>query len=223
MSQAATASGGNRQGRIELRPHDLLTLRSVEDFVGEDPPSWVREELSVATMVVVRRAEMRDALVPVGVRGNGRNRRFAGHLALASITGIVTPEMLAREGAWKTAPRLAELPHFQVLDDVAHYLDEAGLVWGPTGSMGFELASGVACLSAASDIDLVARAPAALSRKLAAALHEALRRLPVRVDVQIETPSGAMALAEYAANLGRVALRTPAGPRLVEDPWREEP
>jgi phosphoribosyl-dephospho-CoA transferase len=49
-----------------------------------------------------------------------------------------------------------------------------------------------------------------------------LRRLPVRVDVQIETPSGAIALAEYAANLARVALRTQFGPRLVENPWQEE-
>jgi len=80
----------------------------------------------------------------------------------------------------------------------------------------------MACLTATSDIDVVARAPVALSRTLAADLHDALRRLPVRVDVQIETPSGAIALAEYAANLARVALRTQFGPRLVENPWQEE-
>ncbi len=205
-----------------IRPHDLLAPRSVGDLVWEDPPSWVREDPSVATMVVVRRAEMRGALVPVGVRGTGRNRRFAGHLPLAAIARIVTPEMLARESAWRSAPRWDELPHFAVVDDVARYLDEADLAWGPTGSMGFELASGMACLTPASDIDLVARAPVALSRTLAAALHDALRHLPVRVDVQIETPFGAMALAEYAANLSHVALRTPFGPRLVENPWQED-
>jgi phosphoribosyl-dephospho-CoA transferase len=207
----------------ELRPHDLLTPRAFEDLIVEDPPAWLREDPSVAAMVVVRRAEMRDARVPVGVRGKGRNRRCAAHLPLAAITRIVTPEMLARQSAWKTAPRLGEVPHFAILDYVSRYLDEAGMAWGPTGSMGFELASGVACLTEASDIDLVARAPVALSRRLAADLHESLRRLPVRVDVQIETPAGAMALAEYAANLVRVALRTPSGPRLVENPWQENP
>ena len=77
------------------------------------------------------------------------------------------------------------------------------------------------CLTATSDIDLVVQAPVALSRVLSASLYDSLRRLPVRVDAQIETPSGAVVLAEYASGVARFALRTSWGPRLVDDPWRE--
>jgi phosphoribosyl-dephospho-CoA transferase len=221
MTRAAPAYGDHGFRHAKLRPHDLLTPASAGDLVGEDPPAWVREDLSVMSMVVVRRAEARDGLVPVGVRGKNRDRRFAAHLPLASVIRTLTPEMLARAAAWRTARRSNDLPHFAVLDPVARLFDEAALVWGPTGSMGYELASGAACLTATSDIDLVVRAPVALSRVLSASLYDSLRRLPVRVDAQIETPSGAVALAEYASGVARFALRTSWGPRFVDDPWRE--
>ena len=51
------------------------------------------------------------------------------------------------------------------------------------------------------------------------ALLEALEPLPVRVDVQLEVPRGAVALAEYAAARGPLVLRTVDGARLVRDPW----
>ena len=57
-----------------------------------------------------------------------------------------------------------------------------------------------------------------LPRRAAAALLDRLADLPARVDVLLETPTGAVALAEYAA--GDCLLRTPTGPRLVRDPWR---
>jgi phosphoribosyl-dephospho-CoA transferase len=47
-----------------------------------------------------------------------------------------------------------------------------------------------------------------------------LDRLAARVDAQIDAPAGAVALAEYSRG-GLVLLRTPDGPRLTRDPWRE--
>jgi len=41
----------------------------------------------------------------------------------------------------------------------------------------------------------------------------------IRTDAQIETPGGAVALAEYAVASGSVLVRTADGPRLVTDPW----
>jgi len=93
-----------------------------------------------------------------------------------------------------------------------------GLAWGPTGSVGFELATGTAVAGPASDLDVVIRAPELWSLARARELADDLARLPVRVDMQLDTPSGAVALAEYARG-GRVLLRTPDGPKLVNDPW----
>jgi phosphoribosyl-dephospho-CoA transferase len=94
-----------------------------------------------------------------------------------------------------------------------------GLAWGPTGSAGFELATGDAVAGPASDLDLVVRAPEPWSLDRARELVEDLTRLPVRIDTQLDAPTGAVALAEYARG-GRVLLRTPDGPKLVNDPWR---
>ena len=46
-----------------------------------------------------------------------------------------------------------------------------------------------------------------------------MSKLPVRIDVLLETPAGAVALAEYARGKSVVMLRSPQGPRLVADPW----
>jgi phosphoribosyl-dephospho-CoA transferase len=94
-----------------------------------------------------------------------------------------------------------------------------GLAWGPTGSIGFELATGVAVAGPASDLDVVVRAPEPWFLAQARELVADLARLPVRVDTQLDTPTGAVVLGEYARG-GRVLLRTPDGPKLVNDPWR---
>jgi phosphoribosyl-dephospho-CoA transferase len=95
-----------------------------------------------------------------------------------------------------------------------------GLIWGPTGSAGFELATGVPAAGAASDLDVVVRAPEFWPLERAREVAEDLAPLPARVDAQLDTPAGAVTLAEYACG-GHVLVRTPDGPRLTRDPWRE--
>jgi phosphoribosyl-dephospho-CoA transferase len=111
------------------------------------------------------------------------------------------------------------VPHFALLDRIAAVMSALVLAWGPVGSVGYELASGIPAVSGASDIDVVLRAGEELSRKTARLLLVDLASLPLRVDVQIETPQGAVSLAEYASGTTQIALRTLDGPRLVEDPW----
>jgi phosphoribosyl-dephospho-CoA transferase len=103
------------------------------------------------------------------------------------------------------------------LDMVRPVLDDTGLPWGPTGSVGFELATGIPTATTASDLDLLIRVyhglPGALT--LLAALHREFRSHAVRVDCQVETHSGAAALAELVDGQADVMMRTAAGPRLV--------
>jgi phosphoribosyl-dephospho-CoA transferase len=59
-----------------------------------------------------------------------------------------------------------------------------------------------------------------MPRSAAIRLHADLTKLAVRVDLQLETPLGAVLLAEYVKTVDTTLLRTAVGPRLVRDPWR---
>jgi phosphoribosyl-dephospho-CoA transferase len=200
----------------DLLPHDLLEIASPDAILSDAPwPTWVRSSLERAPFVVVRRSRHRGAHVPVGVRGAARGERFAAWLPGASVVRRVRPEDLAARRGWRTR----DARPFSALGAVEEIMAAHQLRWGPAGSVGFELATGVRCVTEDSDLDLLARAPAALSRDSARELHAALSALPVRVDVQLETPGGGMALAEYAAGALRVVLRTLDGPRWGTTPW----
>ncbi|SCC94231.1 Phosphoribosyl-dephospho-CoA transferase (fragment) [Thiomonas sp. X19] len=99
-----------------------------------------------------------------------------------------------------------------------------GLRWGPGGSVGFELASGLASVGNDSDLDLVVLLDRAIPRSEAHTLWKQLpHQGPARMDVQLQTPAGAVALSEYAMGAGSVMLRSANGARLTRDPWAEAP
>jgi phosphoribosyl-dephospho-CoA transferase len=58
-----------------------------------------------------------------------------------------------------------------------------------------------------------------LPRKTAEELAASTTGLAARVDMQIETPFGGIALLEYVRQDSRLLMRTSQGPRLVIDPW----
>ena len=204
-----------------MRPHDMLRLTGGAGLRHEESvPAWVPTSLARAACVVVRRAHAPAGLIPVGVRGSTRAKRFAALLAPDAVAARVTPEDLIAERVWHHMPRARWLGPFQVLDTVDELFSSLGLVWGPTGSVGFELATGVATASADSDLDLVVRAPEPLPLRNAREIADYLNRLPVRVDAQLDAPAGAVTLADYVRG-GRILLRTPDGPILTRDPWRE--
>ena len=117
-------------------------------------------------------------------------------------------------------PRARRMGPIRVLDAVDVLFSSLGLVWGPTGSVGFELATGVAVVGTDSDLDVVVRSPEPLPLGNAREMADHLNQLPTCVDAQLDTPAGAVMLNEYARG-ERVLLRTPDGPRLTWDPWRE--
>ena len=203
-----------------MRPHDLLRLADGAGISHEGPvPAWLPARLARAPWVVVRRARAPSALIPVGVRGSTRSERLAAFLAPTGVAARVSPESLAAARGWRHAFRARWLGALRVLEAVDELFTFLGLAWGPTGSIGFELATGVAVAGPASDLDVVVRAPEPWFLAQARELVADLARLPVRVDTQLDTPTGAVVLGEYARG-GRVLLRTPDGPKLVNDPWR---
>ena len=197
---------------FSTRPHDLLRLSNASLLAPEAPP-WVTCALGATPWIVVRRGPAPMGRIAVGVRGTSRSERYATAVDPDDVCEVVGPEDLAH-----VLPRAGrELAAMCTLQSVRGALDDTRLPWGPTGSIGFELATGISTATTESDLDLLVRLPRGSQGGLVllAALHREFRSLAVRVDCQVETPSGAVALAELAGGQSDVMLRTAAGPRLV--------
>ena len=212
-----------------IRPHDLLWLRRADALIADAPlPAWVADEVRRTDAPgVVRRALPPGAgCVAIGLRGAARSERLAAQVAADDVVRVTTPEEIARRRAWRRPPWAGGVAALRLLERVAPLLDASPLAWGVTGGVGFALASGRDVQSPASDLDLLLRAPssadAAALRALAAALH-GLVAPEARLDVQVETPLGAFALAEWSRGGAGVLLKTSAGPRLVANPWDAAP
>jgi phosphoribosyl-dephospho-CoA transferase len=205
---------------MDPRPHDLLRL-SPEAFETPDhTPAWATRELArERPWVVVRRTVAEPGTIAVGVRGSARQERWAFTVHLQSVLERVSPEALARGRSWRSVgAHRRELPALAVLEAVAGLFEGRGLAWGPGGSVGYELASGLPAIRESSDLDLILRRSEPLPRTTAREILEDLAPLPARVDAQIETGTGSVALAEWAA--GReVLLRRAGGPVMTQDPW----
>jgi phosphoribosyl-dephospho-CoA transferase len=202
--------------------HTLLRVADLDALIWEEhQPPWAAAALQRAPWTVVRRAAPRPGLWPVGVRGGERQQRSAAWLPHRAIQECITPQMLAAAQSWQRGPSAAATPAIGVLDEVAAILVAHGFGgrWGPGGSVGFELASGVPSTTPHSDLDVVLKADEPISRTHAARLHAELCDLPVRIDALLETPHGGAVLAEYAQGAELTLLRSAQGPRLVRDPW----
>lgn len=198
---------------MELNPHDLLEVRCVSDLISYSPlPEWVKISIAKAPFVVVRRARASEGLVAVGVRGSMRNERFAAFLPVNHIVRRITPEQLAHERKWNEHSK--EI--FCCLEQVSHLMNIYSLMWGPVGSVGFELVSGKETTTKTSDIDIVIRFAEGFTTSFSREIETELKKIQVRLDVQMESKEGAFSLSEYAVS-GRqpvLLLRTMDGPML---------
>lgn len=201
-----------------FRAHDILGIdprRIGEALVFEDDDSAAlgTECLRRASFVVVRRARAKEGRIPVGVRGDDRSQRIAAWLDPCSVSEHIAPELLRLT----ESPR--ELPALTVLQALQQRWKTWDMAWGPTGSVGFEIATGVSTVKGTSDLDLVIRSVVRLSYDYLRRIADVGQDLPCAVDVQVETGYGGFALQEYLNSPTRVILRTIAGPVLVDDPW----
>ena len=200
---------------ITPRPHDLLRLSaSAADRLPADAPPWAHGALRLVPWVVVRRAAAPAGFVAVGIRGADRSQRYAWMVGPGDIQTTLLPEGLTE------VPPLAgrDVPAILALTEARALLSEARFAWGPTGSVGFELATGIPTATTDSDLDLLVRVDVLSAAALArlATLFQHLAPLGARVDCQVDTRAGAIALAELVSESSEVLVRTPSGPRLLE-------
>jgi phosphoribosyl-dephospho-CoA transferase len=202
--------------------HELIRLREPTALTIDAPaPAWVEPALRRAPWVVVRRGYVCDDMMPVGVRGRARHERFAAWLAFTEIADRLSPEDLTDSKYVIERTRRDEVPALAALVHVAPILAHHGLRWGPGGSVGFEIATGVATATSSSDLDLILRLDRRFEPGEAIDLHAALTGVEalMRIDVMLETPGGGVSLADLAAMPAQVLVRTPDGARLSVDPW----
>lgn len=218
-SGQAMAQPTPEQNPVQWRAHDLLWISGRQALLAHEPfPPWALDSIQAQMPVVVRRATLAAGRIAVGLRGLARSERFAAHVAADAVLRGCSPETLALQAAWNNSPQQA-MPALQALAAMAPQLDTLALPWGPTGSAGFALATGLPVLRPQSDLDLLIRSAVPLSPQQVQALLAAAAGQACRIDIQIDTGHGGFALTEWAAKRGSVLLKTDDGPVLASNPW----
>lgn len=202
-----------------LRPHDLLRISNPATLPEFSKlPAWAQASLRACPVVVVRRAVAPDGFLPIGIRGNERSQRAAAILPADAVEACISPEKLAARKPWLDGGlpvwSRAALPQFQALRQVAEAAAREVLTWGPTGSIGFELATGAHVIRVDSDVDILIRFASGISTTALTRFRAALSNAIIHVDVLLEEGCRGAALNEYLASPQRVLIKTPDGPQL---------
>ena len=214
-------------GKItNIWPHDLLTFTNDDDLILEENPlpEWAKDSLSKAKIVVVRRGQFKNGLIPVGLRGYERNQRLAGYLKKSSIVKQYHPDYFIKHESWCDLPiERQKLIAFQALVKIAPLLTD--YQWGISGSLAYEMATGVKMVKESpehtSDLDLIMLDLPELSVDEAKNFLAKLNQFCTHADVQVVYGENGFSLEEYA--LGRdqqILIKTATGPILSENPWQ---
>ncbi|MDQ1410013.1 MAG: phosphoribosyl-dephospho-CoA transferase [Acidobacteriaceae bacterium] len=200
-----------------VRAHDLLWIADDAKLFPEPQPTWVHDALKRMAVVVVRRAEAPPGFAAVGIRSASRELRFAALVKLTDVRNVRTPESLASERGWRE--NLAGLP--ARLQEALALFAELGnrekFVWGPVGSVGYQLATGLSVTTSQSDVDVLIRCEVPPDRLMLSAVRDIGKKSLARFDVILEGPPGAVALEELHSR--DVLLKTSRGPRIAAFIW----
>ena len=78
-----------------VRAHDLLEIDAKQLLSCQaSAPQWVEGELRESPFAVVRRGSAPGHEIPIGVRGTGRNQRWAAFCHSKLVNNILTPSQL---------------------------------------------------------------------------------------------------------------------------------
>lgn len=207
--------------------HDLLHIKpecllDEGKSRGDSVPRWAEEQLRAVPFAVVRRGLISEALLPVGVRGFERSQRWATSCPPHAVLGFIAPSQLLERMI--VPSRVDAVPALQSLEVLQVRWKDFDFPWGPGGSVGFELATGMNVAKAESDLDIVIRAAKPITIEKARLLCTQATGLPAIVDIRVETPLCGFSLQEYAReDRKEILLRTPNGPVLGSDPWHNKP
>ena len=205
-----------------VRTHDLLEI-DVKQLLSSQAfaPKWVEDNLRKTSFVVVRRGPVRGREIPIGVRGAERKQRWAAFCHPELVRSVLTPSQLLTRAI--PTPRANAIPALRALDLLKERWMENVLLWGPGGSVAFELASGRHVAKPESDLDIVIYAERRMAAEEAKSLCDRAMNLPAVVDIRVETLVCGFSLKEFAGRgPAPILLRVPSGIVLAKDPWGDE-
>ncbi len=198
---------------MEVKVHDIVKFQGVESLEKSAPiPEWLGETASSKNFGVVRRMAISNQIVPIGLRGTTRDQRVGSFIKKDNILDVIKPtELVERIDLYK------EQSYYSSLKKIRDEFNGMGLLWGPTGSVGFELATSIIVTSEKSDIDLSLFLNH-VDYDLLKEVDGVLDCLDRRIDVQIELPEiGAILLKDYLNNASSgFIVRTQYGPQLCK-------
>jgi phosphoribosyl-dephospho-CoA transferase len=201
-----------------LHVHDIILLRTESAVTSaEGDPACLCLNSNQRPWAVVRRGRIADGWIPVGVRGAQRHERCAGFTRLSEVIEIRRPDQLRLTLA-EDARRA--LRAFRTLSYLESQFAGLNMRWGPGGSMGYELASGIPAVRESSDLDLILFAPEKLDMTEAQDLWRTIGGAPGKVDALVETSLCGVSLEEFVTTSpGKILLRTNEGRILGSNPW----
>ena len=201
-----------------LHVHDLILLRTESAVIStQGDPACPYLNPNQRPWVVVRRGRILDGLIPVGVRGSQRHERCAGFTRLSEVLETRRPDQLRLLLAEDSRRALQA---FRTLSYLESHLVGLDMSWGPGGSVGYELASGIPAGLADSDLDFILFAPRKLEITEAQDLWRMISSAPGKVDALVETPFCGFSLEEFVTTSPRkILLRTSDGRILGSNPW----
>ena len=198
-----------------LLAHDLLWGMTPQQLPA-DAPAWVIESISAGQPVVVRRALSAAGQVAVGVRGPLREQRFAAVMEVAAITRRV------QAGRAVPCSRRARFPGAACLGATALAPRWQWLGLGCQRQRRVRVGQWVCRFARGQrprpDPAYATSVESCHAQALVAILDTAV----CRVDMQLQTPSGAVALREWAGASSRVLLKNASQASLVTDPWNPQ-
>jgi len=201
-----------------LHVHDLLLLRTESAVIStQGDPACPYLNPNQRPWVVVRRSRISDGLIPVGMRGSQRHERCAGFTKLNEVLETRRPDQLRLLLAEDSRRGLQA---FRSLSYLKSHLAGLDMSWGPGGSVGYELASGIPAVRADSDLDFILFAPRKLEITEAQDLWRMISSAPGKVDALVETPFCGFSLEEFVTTSPRkILLRTSNGRILGSNLW----
>jgi len=202
-----------------VEAHDLLYVKQQYLIHLEEIPTWLNIEEK--EWVVVRRAEMIDGYVPVGVRGNQRNQRYACFLKEEMIEKKITPKELLNHKFLEDIPlnRQEALEIFQTFQQLKKLLSH--YEWGIGGSLAYELVSKRPTVKQTSDLDVLIYSKEKLDYRQMNELYDISQNVTTKIDMQIITLFGGCSLTELCQSKNQVLLKTNSGPVLTNNPWEK--
>jgi len=205
-----------------VRTHDLLEIDAKRLLASQaSAPHWVEEELRKSPFAVVRRGLAPGHEIPIGVRGTGRNQRWAAFCHSKLVKSVLTPSQLLSRAI--STSRANAIPALRALRLLKERWTDLVLPWGPGGSVGFELASSRHAAKPTSDLDIVIFAERRMTADEAKSLCDRAMNLPAVVDIRVETPVCGFSLKEFAGRgPAAILLRLQRGIVLAKDPWGDE-